>query len=252
MSNIKITGKSSDDEKVRPFLPREVNTLLEKSKDSDRYGALLHPYLGLVLNQGLSPHEAIGLQIGDITWDSGRQKSILTIKRGITKKKLGDTKNEYRKRSIALRDETKVYTDFLIKEAKRKKSIWLFSNEDDTRLNDIENIRGTKVYFSSKKGYHEHRNTRWYKLLEDCNISHRHIKNCRHTFTMTALDNKLYTLPELASMLGHKDMQIIIKHCAKHIKDKALDADTTIRMYGNCNTGGTLENGQNDVSMGIV
>jgi len=112
----------------------------------------------------------------------------LHIQRGITKKKLGKAKNEYRNRSIVLRDEVMIYLNLLTKEAKRKRSIWLFSHKDGTRLGDIENLRGTKAYFSPTKGYYEHHTSKWYKLLADCNIEYRHLKNCRRTFTMTALD----------------------------------------------------------------
>jgi len=232
ISNIKVSGRSSNQRKdeVKPFSIEEVNTLLTASKDT-KYGELLHLYLGLVFNLGLSPHEAIGLQVGDISWDRTTQKNILHIQRGITKKKLGDTKNEYRNRSIVLRDEVMIYLNLLTKEAKRKRSIWLFSHEDGTRLGDIEELRGTKAYISPTKGYYEHRNSKWYKLLEDCNIEYRPLKNCRHTFAMTALDKGIYTNPQLSNTLGHNSMDMVINHYAKHIKEKALEVDGTVEMY---------------------
>lgn len=232
ISSIKISGKSSNqrNNEVKPFSLEEVHTLLETSKDA-KYGELLHPYLGLVLNLGLSPHEAIGLQVGDISWDVSKQKDILHVQRGITKNKIGDTKNEYRNRHIVLRDEVMIYLNLLTKEAKRKKSIWLFSHEDGTRLGDIEELRGTKAYFSPTKGYYEHQSSKWYKLLEDCNIEYRHLKNCRHTFTMTALDKGTHTNPQLSNTLGHANMHMVINHYGKHIKEKALEVDGAIEMY---------------------
>ncbi len=232
ISNIKVSGKSSNQRKneVKPFSVEEVNILLQASKDP-KYGEQLHPYLGLVFNLGLSPHEAIGLQIGDISWDETKRKNILHIQRGITKKKLGETKNEYRNRSIVLRDEVMIYLNLLTKEAKRKRSIWLFSHEDGTRLGDIENLRGTKAYFSPTKGYYEHHMSKWYKLLADCNIEYRHLKNCRHTFTMTALDKGTYTNPQLSNTLGHANMHMVINHYGKHIKEKALEVDDSVMMY---------------------
>jgi len=232
ISSIKISGKSSNQRKneVKPFSVEEVNMLLVTSKDT-KYGELLHSYLGLVFNLGLSPHEAIGLQIGDISRDKTKQKNILHIQRGITKKKLGETKNEYRNRLIVLRDEVMIYLALLAKEAKRKRSIWLFSHEDGTRLGDIEELRGTKAYFSPTKGYYEHHTSKWYKLLEDCNIEYRHLKNCRHTFTMTALDKGTYTNPQLSNTLGHANMHMVINHYGKHIKEKALEVDGAAEMY---------------------
>lgn len=78
--DIKIYGKKSDDNEVAPFSIEEVNILLEASKDL-KYGELLHPYLGLTFNLGLSPHEAIALQIYDKQWDEIHQKNVLHIQR---------------------------------------------------------------------------------------------------------------------------------------------------------------------------
>ncbi len=231
INDIKISGNTTKaEDEVKPFSIEEVKMLLKTSKNP-KYGALLHPYLGLVFNLGLSPHEAIALQVGDVRWDPVKQRHILHIQRGITKKKIDKTKNEYRNRSIVLRAEAMIYLDLLLTEAKRKKSIWLFSNEDGTRLTDIENIRGTKESYNKNQKYYVHHNTRWYKLLEDCNIAYRHLKNCRHTFTMTALDKGTYTNPQLSDTLGHANMHMVINHYGKHIKGKALEVDDTVKMY---------------------
>jgi len=155
----------------------------------------------------------------------------LHIQRGITKKKTDITKNHYRNRKITIRDEVMIYFDILIKEAKRKKSIWLFSYENGTRLSDIENIRGTRAYFNQSKGYYEHHSSKWYKLLEDCNIEYIHLKNSRHTFVMTAIDKGSYTNPQLSNTLGHANMQMVINHYGKHIKEKALEVDSSVKMY---------------------
>ena len=226
---IKVKGKDSSKDAVKVFSKQEVQILLEASKDT-KYGELLHPYLGLVFNQGISPSEALGLQVGDIR-TSSMGKTTLYVQRGVTKKVEDVTKNEYRQREMVLRDAAKVYIDILMTMAYKRHSLWLFSNEDGSRLDDIENIRGIKEYFNKKKGYYEHRNTKWYKLLEDCNLEFRHIKNCRHTFTMAMLDSKQYSHTELADMLGHSDLQMIIKHYAKSIKGKAEDMDGTFDIY---------------------
>jgi integrase len=229
--------------------------LLRASRD-EKYGKLLHLYLGLVFNQGLSPSEALGLQTGDIRYDPDLGKNILSVQRGITKNREGDTKNTYRKRVIILRDEAKEYTDKLMSLARKKLSIWLFSNDDGMRLKDIEDIRGTKAHFNNKKNKYEHYNTRWYKLLSDCNIEHRHIKNCRHTFTMAMLDANIYSHTVLADMLGHSDLQMIIKHYAKSIKGKALEVKSEGNLYDDNTLGATLgatsENRVNTSSLKIV
>jgi len=238
--DIKVIGKKSSKDAVKVFTKEEVHLLLERSKNS-QYGELLHPYLGLAFNQGISPSEALGLQVGDIQTNSSG-KTFLSIKRGVTKKKEGETKNEYRKRSIVLRDASKPYVDQLFALAKKRHSLWLFSQEDGSRLNDIENIRGIKAYFNKKKGYYEHRNTKWYKLLEDCGLEFITIKNCRHTFTMAMLDSKQYSHTQLSDMLGHSDLQMIINHYAKSIKGKAIDMDGSFDIYAGDTLGDTKKN----------
>lgn len=241
ISEIKIVGKDSNKDAIKTFSTEEVHLLLQESKDAQRYGEQLHPYLGLVFNEGISPSEAIGLQVGDIKVDTNGRE-LLHIQRSITKNKEGDTKNEYRNRKIVLRDAAGQYVTMLLARAKERKSIWLFSKEDGSRLSDIEDIRGIKAYFNKKKGYYEHRSSKWYKLLEDLNLEFRQIKNCRHTFTMAMLDSKRYSHTELADMLGHSDLQMIIKHYAKSIKGKAIDIDGSIDIYASDTIDDTQEN----------
>jgi len=75
ISDIKIIGKRSNQRKneVKPFSKEQVKALLATSKDV-KYGELLYPYLGIAFHMGLSPHEAIGLQVGDISLDASKQK----------------------------------------------------------------------------------------------------------------------------------------------------------------------------------
>ena len=227
---IKVVGKESDENAIKTFSPPQVRLILEKSKDTRRYGELLRPYLGLVFNEGISPSEAIGLQVGDIKIDENG-KRYLHIQRGVTKNRVGETKNLYRYRKIVLRDAAAEYVDILLKLAKERNSIWLFSKKDGSRLTDIENIRGTKAHFNKEKGYYEHRASKWYKLLEDLDLEHRDIKNCRHTFTIAALQSKKYSYMELADMLGHSDTQMIIHHYAKDIRGRAMNIDASFDIY---------------------
>jgi len=74
--------------------------------------------------------------------------------------------------------------------------------------------------------------TKWYKLLNDLNIEYRDIKNCRHTFAVNAIESKAFTLQEIASLLGHGSLKMLIEHYAKWIKDKALQADKKVNLYG--------------------
>ena len=56
------------------------------------------------------------------------------------------------------------------------------------------------------------KNNKWYKLIEDCNIDHRHIKNTRHTFAVRMIelsskeDNEI-TQQGIADTLGHGSLK---------------------------------------------
>jgi len=235
IGDIKVTGADRNKDDVKPFSLKEVRRLLEASKDK-QYGELMHSYLGLVFNQGLSPSEAIGLQVGDIVSDSTNNRILLRIRRGIVKGKEDATKNEYRSRDIILRDEALPFVGQLMEMAKKKRSLWLFSNADGTKLKDISDIRGIREHTNKTTGKVEHRRTKWYKLLYDCNIEHRHIKNCRHTFTMAMLDSGEYSHTALADMLGHSDLQMVIRHYANSIKGKALEIKSDGNLYSSSDT----------------
>jgi integrase len=222
---IKFAGDSQNLEAVEPFLKEEVQVLLEKSKDTERYGELLHLYLGVAFSQGMSPAEIIGLQIGDIDLN----KQVISIKRNLTKGNVKVTKTLYRVRDIVLFSAALPFFDILVAKAKQKKSIWLFSKEDGQRLDDIEQIRGDRLII--KDGRKIKNNTRWALLLNDCGIKYRDLKNCRHTFAVSALESKVFTPQEVANILGHSSLQMLIKHYARYINNKALSANREIDLF---------------------
>ena len=223
--DIKLVGEKRNLNDIRPFSTHEVNILLKASKDI-KYGALLHLYLGIAFNQGMSPSEILGLQVGDIN----QEDQIVAIKRNATKGKVKETKTIYRDRTIPLFNSTMPYITKLLSISMSKKSLWLFSREDGTHLVDIKDVRGTRSLVKDNKKVKY--DTKWYKLLNDLNIEYRDIKNCRHTFAVNAIESKAFTLQEIASLLGHSSLKMLIEHYAKWIKDKALQADKKINLYG--------------------
>ena len=118
----------------------------------------------------------------------------------------------------------------LLSIAKRKHSIWLFSDTDGKHLYDIENIRGARLIVKNNQTIKQ--NTKWYKLLNDLNIEYRDIKNCRHTFAVNAIESKAFTMQEIANLLGHGSLKMLIEHYAKWVSGKALEANTKVNLYG--------------------
>lgn len=224
IDDIRITGKKNNGEEIKPFFKNEVAILLDKSKNPV-YGNNLHDYLGIAFNQGISPAEIIGLQSTDICFAN----KTISINRNITKGHIKQTKNTYRKRVIPLFDSSIPYLHSLLKKAQIKKSLWLFSDHNGKQLYDIANIRGSRLIM--KDGKQVKANTKWYKLLIDCSIEYRDLKNCRHTFAVTAIESNTFTMQEIADTLGHNSLKMLIDHYAKWIKGKALDIDTTIDLF---------------------
>ena len=223
--DIKLTGGKRNLNDIKPFSTDEVNILLEASKDI-KYGELLHCYLGIAFNQGMSPSEIIGLQIGDINLID----QTISIKRNITKGRVKETKTVYRERVIPIFDTSIVYIKQLISIASEKNSLWLFSRDDGTNLNDIKDIRGNKQLLQGNKVIKH--NSKWHLLLDDYSIEYRDLKNCRHTFAVTALESKQFTMQEIANILGHSDLNMLTNHYAKWIGGKALNSNKKVNLYG--------------------
>lgn len=224
INDIRITGKKSDQNDIKPFFKDEVSLLLEKSKNPI-YGNDLHDYLAIALRQGISPAEMIGLQIDDINIAN----RTISIKRNITKGVVKGTKNVYRKRVIPIFDSSIPHIHQLINKAVKKESVWLFSDSGGNHLYDIASLRGSRLIEKDKKRVKS--NTKWYKLLCDSDIEYRDLKNCRHTFAVAAIESNNFTLQEIADILGHSSLKMLIEHYAKWIKGKGLYADTTVDLY---------------------
>lgn len=221
---IKIEGTKRNLDSIKPFEKHEVLELLEASKNPV-YGDLLHNYLGIAFNQGMSPSEILGLQIGDLDLIN----RTISIKRNLTKGKIKETKTEFRNRVIPLFDSSFLHFEDLIKIAKKKRSIWLFSRADGSNLIDIIDIRGTRSIVKNDRKIKN--DTKWYKLLTDAGVEFRDLKNCRHTFAVSALESKKFTMQEVANILGHSDLQMLIKHYARYIEKKAIKADRKVNLF---------------------
>jgi integrase len=223
INEIRLPGAKRNLNDIKPFDKEEVNLLLKKSKDRN-YGNLMHEYLGIAFNLGMSPSEILGLQIEDI--DLGNK--TVSIKRNVTKGKIKETKNGYRTREIPLFDSATPYVTSLLEGAQEKGSVWLFSDEHGNVLYDIKNIRGKRASRDAKAIKTD---TKWYKLLKDCCLEFRNLKNTRHTFAVTAIESKSFTMQEIANILGHGSLKMLNEHYAKWTQGKALGADRSIKLF---------------------
>ena len=80
---------------------------------------------------------------------------------------------------------------------------YVFLNKDGEHYYDIKRIR----------------NTRWKKLLKECDIEYRAIYQMRHTFATVMIEHGEDIL-WVSNMLGHADSSITLQMYAKYRKQK--------------------------------
>jgi integrase len=209
-------NKTPDEEATRPFEPEEVAVLLQNAT-----GELLN-YLGIAFNTGMSPEEILALMGKDIDFEA----RTIHICRVVTKGELRQIedkqtlKTKKRHRIIPLFANALPYIQSQLEYAKSKKSLFLFCQANGQRYNDIQQIRGQKK-----------NNTKWYGLLRACEIEYRDLKNARHTFAVEALKSGKLAPQEIADVLGHGSLRMLINHYAKWVKGNAVKVDPTIDIY---------------------
>lgn len=196
MKNVTASLSRRTDADRKPFTKEEVLLLLDKATGD------LRNYLGIGFSCGLRPEELIALQIDD--YDS--VKRLIVIERAISKSVLKKTKTDDSNRTVPVFDTGVPFVQAQIEIAKQKGTIWLFSDEDGKRLNDIEDLRGKKY----KNGY-------WTALLKEANLPYRQIMNVRHTWAILALKSKQFTPQEIANILGHTTLRMLWQNYARHL-----------------------------------
>lgn len=200
-----------DESAVQPFSVEEIKRLLSHSK-----GSSMHNYLGIAFHLGTRPEETIALRIKDIDFN----KAIVQIEQSITKGQNKATKTSGSKRLVPLPNQAKVFLRAQIVEAEKKGSLYLFSHADASTLNDIEDLRGRK-----------HSNGPWYKLLDEAKVPYRKLMQTRHTFAVQAIKSNKYTLQEIASIMGHTSLAMIISHYAKYLGNSHLNVARTVDIF---------------------
>jgi integrase len=160
------------------------------------------PYFTFAFASGLRPGEQIGINESDIDWD----KRLIKIRRSITTDKNGHrvegpTKNKYSRRTIKL-------TDLMFNALQKQKE-----NADRFKC---------KYFFCTALGkpinLSNLRRDIWLPALKRAKLQIREIKQTRHTFATIALscgESPLW----IASVMGHKNTEMIIKHYTRYVEN---------------------------------
>lgn len=196
MKNVIPSASRRTDAERKPFSKEEVSILLEHATGD------LKNYLGIGFSSGLRPEELIALQIDDFDFI----KKLILIERAISKGSLKKTKTENSKRTVPIFESGIPFIEAQLQIAQQKGTIWLFSDENGKRLNDIEDLRGKK-----------YKNGDWTALLKEVDIPYRQIMNIRHTWVVLALKSKQFTPQEIANIVGHTSLRMLWQHYAKFL-----------------------------------
>ena len=232
LQNFKLDKEEKvvSDTEVKPFSIREVELLISSANGT------LRNYLGIAFNTGMRCEEILGLKISDINLGN----SIVSIERAITKNKEKSTKTVSSKRQIPL---FKTVIEFFISQIEystSKNSEYLFCNEDGSSLSDSVDIRGSRTYGKVRKsdGGRVISTTKgsWYELLENLGLEYRTMKNTRHTFVSTALSSNLMSMQEIANILGHTSLRMIVNVYAKYLGKSHIGLNRNIDIFNNVST----------------
>lgn len=196
MKGVTASPSRRTDSERKPFTKEEVSLLLEHAIGD------LRNYLGIGFSSGLRPEELIALQVDDFDFI----KKLITIERAISKSSLKKTKTENSKRTIPIFESGIPFIEAQLQIAHQKGTVWLFSDENGKRLNDIEDLRGKK-----------YKNGEWTALLKEVDIPYRQIMNVRHTWVILALKSKQFTPQEIANIVGHTSLRMLWQHYAKFL-----------------------------------
>jgi len=145
---------------------------------------------------GMRSGEMIGLRWDDIDFT----KKEISIKRAIKMGTVSTPKTKNSVRTIDIIDNLLPYLKEQYKLTGKHKS-YVFLNKDDEHYYDIKRIRDSK----------------WKKLLKECDIEYRTIYQMRHTFATVMIENKEDIL-WVSNMLGHSDSSMTLQMYAKYRK----------------------------------
>ncbi len=203
-----------------PYSTEEMHKLIS---NADRR---LRNYLGIAFHLGLRPEEILGLMERDIHFD----KKTIYLKRAVVNGEVKPiTQKKGGERDVPLFSDALPFLEDQIAWAKESNSLYLFFDEHGERLNDSLDIRGIK-----DKGFY------WNDYLTSLNIKPiRRMMNTRHTFAVHCIRNQKelgITMQDIASMMGHSSLRMLIFHYGKNITDKNRTINRGMSIYGEKNT----------------
>lgn len=200
--DFKKLSEGDSSKKIMPFSIQEQKRLIESMPDHWK------PYFLFAFCTGLRQGEQIGLKPCDIDWE----QKVIHVRRGMTldengKKMEGPTKNCFSQRDID-------FTPVICRALKLQMAVYgrfngeYFFCSPEGRMVNVQNL-ARRV---------------WGPSLRKAKIPFREMKQTRHSFATMALsygENPLW----VASTLGHRDTDMVIKVYSKFVKNASGSVD---------------------------
>jgi integrase len=191
-ANIKLTPEKK--EAVEYYTREEVERILNVTD------GVMRAYLEIAFNTGMRSGEILGLQLSDFGADG-----FIRIKRTRTRGTIGQGKNSNALRKIP-------YSKYLLDRAREiqpKDNIFIFGKIDD-----------------AMKLRHQ-----WSTACKKAGVKKIKLYATRHTFATLMLKEKIVSINELATLLGHSSPKITLQHYASLIDVNELSLGSGFSLF---------------------
>jgi len=207
-----IVESNPFDGKVR--IPKHEKSEISPFNDSEIEKVILNAngqiknYFGIAFNTGMRSGEIIALTINDIDF----YDMTINVDKSRSKGNTTSPKTRLSIRRVPIFNGAVEFFQSQLEIAKKRKSIYLFSQEDGTPFYDISSMNTNR-------------------LLRSLDIAHR-TYDTRHTFVVKMLNSGKIKLMDLARLVGHSNPQMILTTYAKYVKGEQLNIDRNIDLLG--------------------
>jgi integrase len=199
----KIKAPKDDSEEIFPFTQDELNRIIEHSD------GWFQNFIATAFYTGCRVGELFALKWQNV--DFKNKRIYIDSTRGDYKE--GTTKTG-KSRYVLLFDNLVKYLTAQRKKTGMREYVFL---TDSGRNLIPANVRN---YF-------------WKPILKQLNIPFRKMGATRHTFATIMLQDGSFTINQVAKMMGHANIQMIIKHYNRYLKDEISGIDTAIDPFKN-------------------
>ena len=188
-----VTERLEEDEEqkeeIDPFSIEEVSAIVRAAKGWERVFAIV------AFGTGLRPGELFGLKWEDIDFGA----DLIHVRRTIGQHGVGRPKTRKSQRSVDM-----------------TASVRAALTEQQTRSGILQ-----IVFPSAARGYIQEHNfnaRNWTRLQRAAAVRRRPVGQTRHTFAVLLLSDRETDLRYIADQMGHRNLQMIIKHYARWIQ----------------------------------